>query len=106
MLVGSQRWFRPDAPGVSVGFGPGGGVEGGTGVRVQGMEAGEVAAGEPPREPGDPVVLRLKIKGELRHLVRTDARVRIVGEGLVGGKVVEVVPVRPTPGENPAPLAQ
>jgi phospholipid/cholesterol/gamma-HCH transport system substrate-binding protein len=95
-----------DALEVRVGFDNIGGVEKGTRVRIQGMDAGEVAAVERPIEPGEPVTLRLRLKGEMRELVRTDARVRIVGEGLVGGKVVEVLPHRRASGEAPAPAAQ
>jgi phospholipid/cholesterol/gamma-HCH transport system substrate-binding protein len=99
-------WLGGDALEVRVGFDNVGGVEKGTRVRLQGMDAGEVAAVEPPAEPGDPVMLRLRLKGDFRRLVRSDARVRIVGEGLVGGKVVEVLPRRRSPGEPPAPLAE
>jgi outer membrane protein OmpA-like peptidoglycan-associated protein len=64
-----------------------------------------VAAVQRPAQPGEPVLLCLRLKGEYRDLVRTDARVRIVGEGLVGGKVVEILPQRPRPGEDAAPPA-
>jgi phospholipid/cholesterol/gamma-HCH transport system substrate-binding protein len=98
-------WMSGDALEVRVGFDNIGGVEKGTRVRLQGMDAGEVAAIEKPSQPGEPVMLRLRLKGEFRDLVRTDARVRIVGEGLVGGKVVEVLPQRRRPGEAQAPPA-
>ena len=103
--VGSAGWYGADALEVAVGFDDIGGVEAGTAVRVQGIVAGEVAAIEPPEQPSDPVILRLKLKSKYRHLVRTDARVRIIGEGLVGGKVVEILPQRSSPGLEPAPLA-
>ena len=49
----------------------------------------------PPSEPGRPVELVLRIDERLRPLVRTDAVARIVSEGLVGAKVVELTPGRP-----------
>jgi phospholipid/cholesterol/gamma-HCH transport system substrate-binding protein len=103
--VGARNWFGPEALTVQVGFEQIGGVELGTRVRLQGIDAGEVVAIERPAGPGDPVMLKLRIKSEYRDLVRTDARVRIVNEGLVGGKVLEVVPHKPKPGEAPAPVA-
>ena len=48
-----------------------------------------------PSEPGRPVELVLRIDERLRPLVRSDAVARIVSEGLVGAKVVELTPGRP-----------
>ena len=45
--------------------------------------------------PGQPVELVLRVDERLRPLVRADAVARIVTEGLVGAKVVEIVPGRP-----------
>jgi hypothetical protein len=68
------------------------GIEVGTPVRVQGIGAGEVVAVEPPAKPGDPVLLRLRLQGKYRTLVRADATVQIASEGLIGGKVLEIQP--------------
>ena len=67
----------------------------GTGSGFQGIDAGVVERIVPPAEPGQPVELVLRIDERLRHLVRTDAVARIVSEGLVGAKVVELTPGRP-----------
>jgi phospholipid/cholesterol/gamma-HCH transport system substrate-binding protein len=56
------------------------------------MDAGEVEAVLPPEQLNDPVVLRLRLKGDFRRLVRPDAVVRIESDGLVGGKVLEIKP--------------
>jgi phospholipid/cholesterol/gamma-HCH transport system substrate-binding protein len=56
------------------------------------MDAGEVEAINLPDKPGGDVVLRLRLKGNLRNLVRADASAQIVSEGMVGGKVVEIEP--------------
>ena len=72
-----------------------GGLEVGHRVRIQGIDAGVVERIVAPAEPGQPVELVLRVDERLRHLVRTDAVARIVSEGLVGAKVVELSPGRP-----------
>ncbi len=71
------------------------GLEAGHRVRLQGIDAGVVERVVPPGEPGRPVELILRLDERLRPLVRTDALARIVSEGLVGAKVVELTPGRP-----------
>src|SRR5262245_29137714 len=71
------------------------GVEPGHRVRLQGIDAGVVEQVVPPVEPGAAVELVLRIDARLRPLIRTDAVARIVSEGLVGAKVVELTPGRP-----------
>ncbi|MBX6316562.1 MAG: OmpA family protein, partial [Isosphaeraceae bacterium] len=63
-------------------------------VRVQGIDAGVVEAVVPPSRPGRPVTLILRIDERLRGLVRSDATARIVSQGVVGARVVEIVPGR------------
>lgn len=93
--VGSRQWLWGNTFRVRVGFPQIRGVEIGTKVRVQGVEAGEVEAIETPLTPGQEVMLRLRLDGKLRHLVRADARVQIVAEGMLGSKVLEVLPGSP-----------
>ena len=71
------------------------GVEAGHRVRLQGIDAGVVDRVVPPREPGRPVELVLRIDERLHPLVRSDTVARIVSEGLVGAKLVELTPGRP-----------
>jgi phospholipid/cholesterol/gamma-HCH transport system substrate-binding protein len=71
------------------------GVEAGDRVRVQGMDAGVVEAVVPPGRPGGPVGLVLRLDARLRGLVRSDATARILTQGVVGAKVVELVPGAP-----------
>lgn len=97
--VGNRHGLRGDALALRCGVPSAQGVEPGTRVRVQGVEAGEVREVAAPQSPGDSVVLHLKVRGSFRPLIRADATVRIVSEGLVGGKVVEITPGRP---ESPA----
>src|SRR5262245_29535840 len=71
--VGSRQWLWSDTFHVVVGFPQIRGVEPGTRVRVQGIEAGEVESVEPPGTPGENVMLHLRLGGRLRYLLRADA---------------------------------
>jgi phospholipid/cholesterol/gamma-HCH transport system substrate-binding protein len=95
--IGNRQWLG-DAFHVTAGFADIGGVEVGTRVRIQGIDAGEVVAIVPPTAAGDPVKLKLRLAGRLRHLVGSDARVQIQSEGLLSGKVVRVLPGSPGTG--------
>jgi hypothetical protein len=88
--VGSRGWFGKDGFTVRVGFPEIRGVEVGTRVRIRGIDAGEVAGITPPESPERPVLLHLRLKGEHRGLVRANSTVRIVNEGMIGGKVLEI----------------
>jgi len=103
--VGSRGWFGADALNVRAGFTEIRGVEIGTRVRIQGIDAGEVIAITPPDGPDSPVILRLRIKGEYRHLIRNSSTVAIVSEGMIGGKVVEIRPPMRQPGKSDPDLA-
>jgi phospholipid/cholesterol/gamma-HCH transport system substrate-binding protein len=93
--VAGRQWRLQRTFPVRAEFATVGGVEAGARVRVQGMDAGVVEAVEPPRRPGDPVRLVFRVDERLRPLVRSDATARIMTEGVVGARVVEIVPGRP-----------
>ena len=103
--VGSRGWFGKDALTVQAGFPEIRGVEVGTRVRIQGIDAGEVVGIDPPAGPSHPVVLRLRIKNDYRHLVCACSTVQIVSEGMLGGKVVEIRPPVQRPGKAPPDLS-
>lgn len=92
--VASRQWQVQKTFDVRAEFTTIGGVEVGHRVRIQGIDAGVVEAIVPPSRPGESVRLVLRVDERLRGLVRTDALARIVSEGLVGAKVVEIVPGR------------
>jgi phospholipid/cholesterol/gamma-HCH transport system substrate-binding protein len=99
--VASRQWrvqktFRVHAALATIG-----GLQEGNSVRVLGMDAGVIERIEPPTVPGRPVVLTLRLDARLRPLVRSDAVARIVTEGVVGARIVEIVPGQP----DAAPLA-
>src|SRR5262249_36868942 len=90
--VGSRGWFGDGAFHVRSGFKEIRGVEPGTRVRIQGIDAGEVVSVDPPSTPGGDVMLKIRLKGQFRSLVRGHAVVQIVSEGMLGGKVLEIQP--------------
>lgn len=71
------------------------GVEEGSRVRVQGIDAGVVEGITLPGRPGDPVGVRLKVDARFRDLIRQDAVARVQTQGVVGSKVVEISLGRP-----------
>lgn len=90
--VGSRQGFWQSSFHVNVGFKQIRGVEVGTPVRVQGIDAGEVVALEPPATPGGEVRVRLRLDAKLRHLLRADAAAQILSEGMLGGRAIEIDP--------------
>src|SRR5260370_25682457 len=73
--VGSRQWRWGDTFHVVAGFPQIRGVEAGTRVRVQGIEAGVVETGEPPALPGGEVTLRLRLGGRFWDTGRARASV-------------------------------
>jgi phospholipid/cholesterol/gamma-HCH transport system substrate-binding protein len=93
--VSTKNWGWQPAFRVQAGFDSIGGVEVGAKVRVQGIDAGVVESIDPPKLPGGPVILWLRMDERLHSLVRIDSTARIVPQGLVGTKVIEIVPGKP-----------
>jgi hypothetical protein len=91
-VLGERAGWAREHFHVVAGFPDIGGVEVGSRVRIQGIDAGEVVAILPPERPGQFVKLRLRIADRLHHLVGQDARVQVVSESLLAGKVVRVLP--------------
>jgi phospholipid/cholesterol/gamma-HCH transport system substrate-binding protein len=90
-LTSLNSWSS-DSMQVVVGFPDVGGVKPGTRVRIQGMDAGEIEDVIAPQQPGDRVMLRLRIAGKYRQLIREDAKVQLASENLFAGKIVRIVP--------------
>jgi phospholipid/cholesterol/gamma-HCH transport system substrate-binding protein len=90
--VGDRQWLWSDTFHLTAGFPQIRGVEPGTEVRVQGIKAGMVERIEAPSSPGGNVIVHLKLAGSLRRLIRADATVQIVNEGMIGGKALEIDP--------------
>jgi phospholipid/cholesterol/gamma-HCH transport system substrate-binding protein len=64
-------------------------------VHLQGMDAGVVESIKPPPAPGKPIQVVLKIDARLRELIRSDAVASIATNGVVGPKIVEIIPGAP-----------
>ena len=92
--VASREWWVQKTFRVRASLATIGGLEVGQQVRVQGIDAGAIERIEPPKAPGQPVTLILRIDERLRPLVRSDALARVVTEGVVGARLVEIVPGR------------
>lgn len=92
--VGSKYWPWNDSFELRVPVPQARGVEVGTRVRIQGVDAGEVAEVVPPAQPGEPVMLRLRLAGQWgkQNLIRSDATAQIISEGMVGSRVIEINP--------------
>ncbi len=90
--VATRRWHVQPTFHVRARFATVAGLEAGHRVRLQGMDAGVVEQVIPPGVPGEPVELVMRLDQRLRHLVRTDAVARILSEGMVGARVVEITP--------------
>jgi phospholipid/cholesterol/gamma-HCH transport system substrate-binding protein len=93
--VAVRRWHVQPTFHLRARFATVSGLEPGHRVRLQGMDAGVVERVVAPGNPGEPVELVLRLDERLRHLVRTDAVARILAEGMVGGRVVEITPGTP-----------
>ncbi|MHB1425111.1 MAG: MlaD family protein [Gemmataceae bacterium] len=104
--VGSRGWLGKAPLHVRVGFREIRGVEIGTRVRIQGIDAGEVVNIMAPESPDGLVVLRLALKDDYRRLVRFSSTVQIVNEGMLGGKVLEIHSGKPQSGPQDEPAAE
>ena len=92
--VATRRWHVQPTFHVRVKFATISGLEAGHRVRLQGIDAGVVERVVPPARPGEPVELVMRLDQRLRHLVGR-RRSRILAEGMVGSRVVEITPGRP-----------
>src|SRR5262245_7495822 len=97
--VASRQWHVQSPFHVRARFDTITGLEAGHRVRLQGIDAGVVDKVVPPDKPGEPVELIFRLDARLRHLVRSDAVARILAEGMVGARVVEI-----TPGRSETPI--
>lgn len=69
-----------------------GGVQEGTRIRVQGIDAGVVTRIGLPETPGAPVVLDLQLNTQFQGLIRQDAVAELATQGMIGARVVEIWP--------------
>src|SRR5690606_1261466 len=66
------------------------GLQVGTRVRVAGLEAGEVLEVALPSRPSDRFRVRMRLRQDVRPLVRTDSVAAIQTDGIVGSAFIQV----------------
>lgn len=89
-LIGDRRMLFSDTFEVYAEFSRIAGLENGAIVRVAGMNAGEVNAIHLPASPSAKFRVRLRVREDLRQLIRLDSVASIQNDGLVGNKFVQV----------------
>ena len=98
-MIGSRRMLFEDRSTLYSEFGRLGQLESGAIVRVAGLDAGEVTEIQIPASPSGKFRVRMEVRDDLRHLVRTDSVATTQTEGLVGAMFVNIAP-----GTDPAPI--
>jgi phospholipid/cholesterol/gamma-HCH transport system substrate-binding protein len=89
-LIGDRRMLFSDMFELSAEFSRIAGLQNGATVRVAGMDAGEVESIQVPSGPSARFRVRMRIRSDLRQLIRTDSVASIQNDGLVGNKFVQV----------------
>lgn len=91
-LIGDRRLLFADRFELSATFGRVTGLEVGTRVRVAGLEAGEVLEIGLPAGPSDRFRVRMRMRRDIQHLVRSDSVGAIQTDGIVGNAFIQVSP--------------
>jgi phospholipid/cholesterol/gamma-HCH transport system substrate-binding protein len=89
-LIGNRRMLFERNFEVYTHFSNISGLQNGALVRVAGMEAGEVTLIEVPGGPARKFRVRLRIRENLRPVIRTDSVASIQNDGLIGNRYVQV----------------
>lgn len=93
--IGNQQQLWHGSFSVTMKVGNAAGLEVGTRVRIQGVQAGQVAAIEQAPQRGGDLQVKLKLDGQARKLLGNDARAEVKAEGLLGGRIVDIQPGSP-----------
>lgn len=89
-LIGDRRMLFVDHVDLGSTFGRVTGVQVGTPVRLAGLAAGEVREIRLPSRPSEPFLVRMRIRDDLRYLVRRDSVAEIQTDGIVGGAFIQL----------------
>lgn len=98
-LIGDRRLLFADRFEVSTALTKVSGLQVGTKVRVAGLDAGEVLEIRVPPVPSQPFLVRMRLREDLHHLVRTDSVCSVHTDGIVGSAFIQV-----SPGSDAAPI--
>lgn len=88
--IGDRRMLFTDSFRVHAEFADIAALASGAKVRVGGMDAGEVEEIRVPAGPADRFRVRMRVRKDLRPLVRVDSIASIQTDGLVGNKFVQI----------------
>lgn len=91
-LIGDRRLLFSPQFEVATTFGKVTGLQVGTRVRLAGLDAGEVLEIRVPPRPSERFYVRMRVREDLRPLVRTDSVAAIQTDGIVGAAFVQVSP--------------
>ena len=75
---------------VEADFGNVTGIVVGTNVRLAGLDAGEVLGLVIPSSPGEQFAVRMRVREDLRSLVRTDSVAAVLTDGLLGAVFIQI----------------
>ena len=89
-LFGDRRMLFDDQFELSATFTRVTGLGVGTGVRLSGLDAGEVEDIVIPSRPSEPFVIRMRVREDLRNLIRTDSVAAILTDGIVGNAFIQL----------------
>jgi phospholipid/cholesterol/gamma-HCH transport system substrate-binding protein len=89
-LIGDRRMLFSDTFRVYAEFKQVAGLDTGAKVRVAGTDAGEVEEIRVPPGPSGRFRVRMRVRSDLRPLIRTDSIALIQNDGLVGNKFVQI----------------
>lgn len=89
-LIGDRRLlFAPQFELAST-FGRVTGLQVGTRVRLAGLDAGEVLEIRIPSRPSDRFLVRMRVRDDLRQLVRADSTAAVQTDGIVGNAFIQL----------------
>lgn len=100
-MIGDRRLLFVRQFELNATFGKVTGLQVGTRVRLAGLDAGEVLEIRIPSRPSDRFLVRLRVREDLRPLVRADSACAIQTDGIVGNAFVQL-----SVGTDDAPLAE
>jgi phospholipid/cholesterol/gamma-HCH transport system substrate-binding protein len=89
-LIGDRRMMFAETIEVYAEFAQIAGLEKGAKVRVAGMDAGEVDTIHVPNSPSARFRVKMRVRDELRPLLRLDSVASIQNDGLVGNKFMQI----------------
>jgi phospholipid/cholesterol/gamma-HCH transport system substrate-binding protein len=89
-LIGDRRLLFTEQQELETTLPTVGGLRVGTQVRLAGVNAGEVIRIDFPAQPSQPFVIRMRLRSDLAHLVRTDSVASVQTDGILGDAFVQL----------------